>query len=88
MACTCTETKIDLGNGVIIGSDKVICQECIDKAAQEAKNSEIREKEAYLASTDYIVIRQLEQNTLSTEDFDAIKTLRQAARNRINELQA
>lgn len=39
-----------------------------------------------LEDTDYIIIRQTEQNTLSAEEYQAILDERQACRDRINEL--
>lgn len=91
MACTCVKEYETIGN-TIIGRTTTICQECIDVSAvlivQKAKDDEIAEKKAYLTSTDYMILRQTEQSTLSTQDFDALKALRQAARVRINELQA
>ena len=91
MSCTCTEDFETIGN-TTIGRNKVECQECIDARsaidAQKAIDDEILEKKNYLDSTDYIILRQSEQNTLSSEDFNAIKVLRQAARDRINVLQA
>lgn len=37
MACTCTEDKEVLPNGVIIGRNRVTCQECLDNADAQAK---------------------------------------------------
>jgi hypothetical protein len=45
MACTCTEDKEVIGN-VIIGRNRVICQECLDSAELERKN---RAKQTLLA---------------------------------------
>jgi hypothetical protein len=91
MACTCTEDKEILANGTIIGRNKVECSECqvsrLVFEAKKAKDDELAEKKAYLLSTDYIVLRQSEQNNLLQQDYDAIKVLRQAARDRINELE-
>lgn len=89
MTCTCV-WRYEQKNGATIGYCDSTCQECLDKKALEdaqiAKNAEIDEKKAFLASTDYKVIRQYEQNTLSAEDYAALLAERQAARERINTL--
>jgi hypothetical protein len=91
MACTCTEEFETVGN-TIIGRNKVECQECQTareaREAQKAKDDEIQEKKNYLASTDYQVIRQSEQSTMSSEDYATLLAARQTARTRINELEA
>jgi len=91
MACTCTEDFEIIGN-TIIGRNKVECQECeiarLARETQKAKDDEILEKKQYLASTDYVVLRQSEQATLSAEDYAVVVAARQVARVRINELQA
>lgn len=47
----------------------------------------IFEQMAFLASTDYKIIRQNETQEMSDADFSALKLQRQAARDRINQLE-
>lgn len=59
-----------------------------DTSAEDAISKEISEKRTFLSSTDYKIIRQMETQELSESDFNALKLQRQAARDRINELEA
>jgi hypothetical protein len=57
-------------------------------AEDVARSVEISQKRRFLASTDYKIIRQYEQSTMSSDEFNALLAERQAARDRINELEA
>lgn len=46
MACTCTEDKEVLPNGIIIGRNRVTCQECLDRQAAELAMRQAEEQKA------------------------------------------
>jgi hypothetical protein len=64
------------------------------EATKQTKLTEIQDKKNYLTSTDYKVIRQRDQlaaeatTTLTSEEYQQLLSDRQAARARINELEA
>jgi len=58
MACTCTEDKEVVGN-VIIGKNKVTCQECLDAQALQDKAERKREKQAKLQALELKNLRKL-----------------------------
>jgi putative IMPACT (imprinted ancient) family translation regulator len=84
MSCKCTEDKETIGN-VIIGRNKVTCQECLDRyqaeQAKKLKDDEIAEKKRYLQETDYKILKKLEK-LLPADDADVLD--RQGKRDRIN----
>lgn len=55
--------------------------------AQEEKRKAIWEQMAFLASTDYKIIRQSETQEMSEADFNELKLQRQATRDKINQLE-
>jgi len=89
MSCSCTEDKFlydqntktetpwdGKAQGIIIGRNRVMCQECIDQNAAQEKQRQIQEKSAQ--------IRQLELDNLRKlydgEDVTAVNTQRLAIR--------
>lgn len=54
---------------------------------EKSKKAEIADLQNLLSSTDYKIIRQLEQSTLSAQEYQTLLSQRQAARDRINILQ-
>ena len=55
--------------------------------ARQAKQREIAEKKQYLQATDYAIIK-IAEGAATVEEYAEVITLRQAARARINELEA
>lgn len=62
-------------------------EEILNFGKPDPKDLRIAELKKLLADSDYKIIRQFEQNTLTQEDFDALKALRQSYRDEINQLE-
>jgi uncharacterized protein YutE (UPF0331/DUF86 family) len=54
----------------------------------DIKKREIQQLKNYLLSSDYKIIRQLEQSIMISEEYQTLLIDRQNARNRINEIEA
>jgi hypothetical protein len=79
----------------LFGTDDCVVEELPDvvysppappTAAEKEKAEEIASCRQFLANTDYKILRQTEQNTMSAEDYALLLAERQAKRDRINEL--
>jgi hypothetical protein len=76
MACTCTEDKEVLPGGVIIGRNKVTCQECLD--AQERQKKQQRKQELLAQLSDIerkIYYSQLDGATAWVESKMAVRAV-------------
>ena len=86
MACTCTEDKFlydqttktetpwdGVAKGIIIGRNRVMCQECIDQNALQEKQRKIQEIDAQLRENDIKSIRSIRSNdAVRVAQFEAI----------------
>ena len=70
--CTCTEDKEVLPNGVIIGRNKVTCQECLDARALYDKAERKQIKQAKLQELELKNLRKL----FDGEDLTAVNVER------------
>jgi hypothetical protein len=74
MACTCTEDKEVLPGGVIIGRNKVTCQECLDANVRAQKAQRKQELLAQLAEIERkIYYSQLDGETAWVESKMAVR---------------
>jgi hypothetical protein len=83
MSCTCTEDKEVLPGGVIIGRNKVTCQECLDRAAAEDKKRRSAEKKAAIRELELKSLRKL----FDGESLTAVNAERAKLRGEINQLE-
>ena len=79
--CTCTEDKEVIGN-VIIGRNKVTCQECLDAQALAEKERQKQELSAQLSELERKSLRKL----FDGEDLTTINAQRLAIREQIKGL--
>ena len=75
MSCQCTEDKEVIGN-VIIGRNKVTCQECLDNQANQEKQRRKQEKQAKLQELELKNLRKL----FDGEDLTEVNAQRSALR--------
>jgi hypothetical protein len=81
MACTCTEDKEVIGN-VIIGRNKVTCQECLDAQALQEKKERKANRQAKLQELELKNLRKL----FDGEDLTAVNAERLTLRTEIQGL--
>jgi hypothetical protein len=92
MACQCTEDKFlydqttktetpwdGVAKGIIIGRNRVMCQECIDNNAKAEKERQIQEKAAQITALELKNLRKL----FDGEDLTAVNAERLKLRNEI-----
>lgn len=67
MACTCTEDKEVLPGGIIIGRNRVMCQECIDQNARMEKERLKQDKANQITALELKNLRKLFDGESLTE---------------------
>jgi hypothetical protein len=82
MACSCTEDKEVLPGGIIIGRNRVMCQECIDNNAKAEKERQKQDLVGQLNTLEAKSLRKL----FDGEDLTDINAQRLALRNQIQGL--
>jgi ATP-dependent protease Clp ATPase subunit len=81
MSCTCTEDKEQIGK-VIIGRNKVTCQECLDNNVKQEKQRRKQEKQAKLQELELKNLRKI----FDGEDLTEVNAQRSAIRSEIQSL--
>lgn len=95
MSCTCTEDKFlydqttktekpwdGVAKGIIIGRNRVMCQECIDNNAKAEKERQKQEKSAQITALELKNLRKL----FDGEDLTAVNAERARKRQEIQAL--
>lgn len=95
MSCTCTEDKFlydqttktekpwdGVAKGIIIGRNRVMCQECIDNNARMEKERQKQEKAAQITALELKNLRKL----FDGEDLTAVNAERARKRQEIQAL--
>ena len=96
MACSCTEDKFlydqttktetpwdGVAKGIIIGRNRVMCQECIDQNAKQEVERQKQEKASQITQLELKNLRKLYDG----EDITAVNAERIKLRNEIKQLE-
>jgi coenzyme F420-reducing hydrogenase delta subunit len=75
MACTCTEEKEILADGIIIGKNRVVCDECKLKAIEEDKKQRLEQIKNEISVLEMEAIRPMREVMLGTNTSDDVKAL-------------